>query len=108
MKRSPKFADVVLGCPLMDLRGRDLLAVLAEEVAGALRALAAKVVAVLHLGAALVARQAEATPPAEKRRIISLEWGSYHNMAKHKDGVSSINIHQSNMFLALGIGFHWN
>ena len=59
----------------MDLRGRDLLAVLAEEVAGALRALAAKVVAVLHLGAALVARQAEATPPAEKRRIISLERG---------------------------------
>ena len=56
----------------MDLRGRDLLAVLAEEVAGALRALAAEVVAVLHLGAALVARQAEATPPAEKRRIISL------------------------------------
>ena len=76
--------------PLMDLRGRDLLAVLAEEVAGALRALAAKVVAVLHLGAALVARQAEATPPAEKRRIISLErgqlsqhgeaqgWGKFH------------------------------
>ena len=70
----------------MDLRGRDLLAVLAEEVAGALRTLAAEVVAVLHLGAALVARQAEATPPAEKRGIISLEWGSYHNMAKHKDG----------------------
>ena len=56
----------------MDLRGRDLLAVLAEEVAGALRSLAAEVVAVLHLRAALVARQAEATPPG-KRRIISLE-----------------------------------
>ena len=92
----------------MDLRGRDLLAVLAEEVAGALRALAAKVVAVLHLGAALVARQAEATPPAEKRRIISLEWGQLSQHGEAQGWESSINIHQSNMFLALGIGFHWN
>ena len=53
--------------PHNGFRAEDLLAVLAEEVAGALRSLAAEVVAVLHLGAALVARQAEATPP-EKRR----------------------------------------
>ena len=44
----------------------DLLAILAEEVARALGALAAEVVAVLHLRTPLVARQAVATPPEAK------------------------------------------
>ena len=49
------------------IRVVDLLAVLPEEVARALGAVAAKVVSVLHLRTPLVATQTKATAPAKEK-----------------------------------------